>query len=224
MRGLEALTWRLARPDMAQVLVLFLAAQVVVLTFSWPSAGSLANDSWFALAPSRNAFLALAAAGFGASQLLIRVPGQLDISGVGLEPLAEARYTLLALLVWVPLSAPFEVVSHAASFPATGLLGSLLVTLVTVPAYFGLGLLLRKLTALLRVNWLLPLAVPGVILLLAWFDMQLGNTLFNPWAAALAPSPYPLVAGLGAGLTLWFLLRPGRRPRPDVPAVAGAQP
>lgn len=68
MSALATVADRLARSDMAQILLLFMAILVMVLGFGWPAGGSFANESWFSLAPARNAFLAVAAAGFGASQ------------------------------------------------------------------------------------------------------------------------------------------------------------
>lgn len=206
MNAPALLTNRLARSDMAQILTLFLAVMVVVLGISWPSAGSFANESWFSLAPARNAFLALAAAGFGASQGLLGVQGPHVRPRSYAEWLTEARFTLLALLVWVLLTMPFEFISHAASFPAVSAWYSLVMSLITVPAYYGLGMLLRKVCLTLRVPWLLTLAVPAVILVLAWLDLQLDVTFFNPWTAALAPSPYPAVMGLAALLTVLYLV------------------
>lgn len=207
--GLDHVTARLARSDMAQLFTLFLAVLVIVLGFAWPTAGNLANESWFALAPSRNALLALVAAGFGASQGLIRVPGH-QVDHAGVDQLQEAWSTLWALMLWVLLTLPFEITSHAASFPAINLAWSFLVSVLTVPAYFGLGLVLRKVLGVLRVHWLLPVAVPAVMVGLAWLDLQLNSALFNPWTAVLAPSPYPLVAGTAAAATLLALWRPWR--------------
>lgn len=212
MRVLETLTARAMRSDMAQLFTLFLAALVVVLGFAWPATGTLANESWFSLAPARNTFLALAAAGFGASQALIALPGHLALGGDRGHWLAEARYTLGALLLWVLLSVPFEVVSHAGSYPATSLAWSSLVAVLTVPAYYGLGLLLRKLVGVTRLGWLLPIAVPGVTVFLAWLDLRLDTSLFNPWTSVLAPSSYALVAGAATLLTLLYLFGPWRFP------------
>lgn len=209
MRPLDQVSARLMRPDMSQLLTLFFAVLVVVVGFSWPSAGGLANESWFALAPARSAFLALAAAGFGASQNLILLPSRTyTYVGDAATRLAEARFTLGALLVWVLVTLPIEVVSHAASYPATNLAWSALVSLLTVPAFYGLGLLLRRVAATLRVGWALPVAVPAAVLLGAWLDLRFDTALFNPWTAPLAPSLYPLVAGASALLTLFYLFRP----------------
>lgn len=203
---LDVVAERLTRADMLQLLLLVFAVLVVVTTFAWPGGGSLANESWFALAPSRNAILALAAAGFGASQWTRRLPGDSRRPPGRVEALA----TLAALVVWALVTLPIEVLTYAASYPATSFGWSLLVTLLTVPAYFGLGMLLKQGTAFLRLGWLLPLAVPGFLVLLSWLDLQLGVTLFNPWAAALAPGPYPAVAGAATLVTLLALARPGR--------------
>lgn len=211
MKALDRITARLMRPDMAQLLTLFLAVLVVVVSFTWPSGGSVANESWFSLAPTRNALLALVAAGYGASQLLVLLHGEPGANGSPAELRLEARLTLAALLLWALLSAPIEVASYAGSYPSIHLAWSTLVTLLTVPAYFGLGLLLRKLAALLRIGWLLPLLVPSAVVALSWVDLRLDASLFNPWTAALTSSPYPVVAGVATLLTVLFLFGPGMR-------------
>lgn len=225
MRLLDHVSARLMRPDMAQLLTLFLAVLVVVVGFSWPSAGGLVNESWFSLAPARSAILALAAAGFGASQGLIVLPGRnATYGGDGPARLAEARVTLGALLVWALITMPLEVVSHAASYPATNLAWSIFVSLLTVPAFYGLGMALRKGAALLRASWALPILVPGAVFVGAWLDLRFETALFNPWTAPLAPSLYPAVAGATALLTVIYLAGPWRSragPRAESAATSG---
>lgn len=222
MSALATVADRLARSDMAQILLLFMAILVMVLGFGWPAGGSFANESWFSLAPARNAFLAVAAAGFGASQGLVGVVAHLGPPRTASQWLTEARATLLALLVWVLLTLPFEFISHAASFPAVSPWYSLLVTVITVPAYFGLGMLVRKLCLVARAAWALPVAVPAVVLALAWVDLRFDVSLFNPWTAALTLSPFPLVMGVVGLLTAVFLALGGRAARAMDPS-AGAE-
>ena len=83
---------------------------------------------------------------------------------------------------------------------------------LTVPAYYGLGMLLRKLVGVTRLGWLLPIAVPGVTVFLAWLDLHFETSLFNPWTSVLAPSSYALVAGAATLLTLLYLFGPWRLP------------
>ena len=222
MSAVTAVAERLARSDMAQILLLFMAILVMVLGFGWPAGGSFANESWFSLAPARNAFLAMAAAGFGASQGLVGLVAYQGPPRSAHQWLTEARATLLALLVWVLLTLPFEFISHAASFPAMSPWYSLLVTVITVPAYFGLGMVLRKLCLVARAAWALPVAVPAVVLALAWLDLRFDVSLFNPWTAALAPSPFPFVMGAVGLLAVAFLALSGRAAR-GVDAVAGTE-
>lgn len=213
MKPLAALTERLARTDMLQLLALLFGLLLVIGTVAWPSGGARVNESWYSLAPARNALLALAAAGFGAA-----------ITGVAAEQHGphswrpgQAALTLAALLVWALLTLPIEVASYAATYPAVGLGWSQLVTALTIPAYFGLGLLLGRLTALLRAVWLLPLLVPAVMVGLGWLDLRLDRTLFNPWTAVLAPSPYALVAGAATLLTAATLVAPWLLPKRSAP-------
>jgi len=211
VRFLDALAARLARSDMLQALTLLLAVLLVVLAFSWPGGNALVNEAWFSLAPIRHALLALAAAAFGASL----APAT---AGAGVAWRHEARVTLAALLVWALVTLPFEVIAHAASYPAVSLAWGLLTAPLTVVAYYGLGALLARGARALRAAWALPLLVPGSLVLLAWVDLQLGATLLNPWTAPLDPSPaYLAVMGGGAILTAMGLTLE-RRPRRAEPA------
>ncbi len=199
---------------MAQALLLLLAILVLVLGFSWPTGGSHVNESWFTLSPARNALLAVAAALFGA--LSGAGPGSahsgasLTGGAVSSQWLREARATLAALLAWSLLTLPFEVATHAASYPDISLGWALLVSLLTVPAYFGLGMLLHRVAVPLHIAWALPLLVPAAVIGLAWLDLGLGSSLFNPWTASLSVSFYPAVAGAGALLTILTLVLHGR--------------
>lgn len=218
MRTLELVAGRLGRPDMAQALLLVLAVLVMVLGFAWPSGGTLVNESWFSLSPARNALLALAAAAFGAAQGVGRPHA--DESGVNVASnwRPEARSTLGALMVWMLLTLPLEVVSHAASYPAINLGWAVLVGVVTVPAYYGLGMLLRLFTQMLRVGWLLPVVVPAAVVGFAWLDLRLDSALFNPWTAALSVSVYPVVTGAATLATVVALFAPRSWRRPAVTA------
>lgn len=218
MKVLESVAGRVARSDMLQALTLLFAVLVVVVSVGWPSGGTTANESWFSLASVRNALLALAAAGFGAAQGVAarrRVPAAQGATTtlVASDPAwrYEARLTLGALFAWVFLTLPFESATQAASYPAVEPWWSLLIACLTVPGYFGLGLLLRRLTAILRVGWALPLLVPASLLLFGWIDLRLELTLLNPWAAPLAPSwTYVVTLSAAALLTLLALALPAR--------------
>lgn len=199
--GLSRLAERVSELEMAQGLILFVVLLGGVTVLSWPGAGSVNNLSWYSLSPARNALLALAATGYGAAarrQAAMTRPG------------SEVR-TVLALLGWALLTLPFEVVTYAATYPATPLVWPLLINAVTVLAFYGAGRALGTALRLLRASWLLPLAVPLLLVLLAWFDLRLEVVVFNPWGAVLAPAPYLGVAAFGAALTIALILVQGRR-------------
>ncbi len=207
MSVLAATAERLTRSDMLQALTLLLAVLFVATSISWPAGSSLVNESWFAVAPVRSALLALAAVGYGAA-----VAGRRRAPPPQTAPRGEALATLAALVVWALLTLPLEVIVHAASYPAVSLGWSAGVALLAVPAYFGLGLLLARLADALRASWALPLVVPASLLLLAWFDLQVGRTIFNPWTAPLAYSvPHLAAVGVGGILTLMYLVLKARR-------------
>lgn len=201
-----AVSERLAETAVAQTLIAASALLAAVVVLSWPSHGSSVNEVWYSLSPTRNALIALIATAFGAAQHL---PASRLVSARGGRWRLDALLTLSALLVLLFLTFPLEVVAYAATYPAPALSWGLLINLVTLPAYFGMGLGLRYLTVKLRLQWLLPLLVPGIIVLLTWADFRVGMMLVNPWTPVLAPSPYPLVAGAFALLTLGVLLFPG---------------
>lgn len=213
MRFLQQIADRSARSDMAQAFLLVLSILVLVLGFSWPSGGSLVNQSWFTFSPARNALLALAAALFGALQTLGRHVADEPTTAGSADHVAwlpEARTTLAALMVWVLVTLPIEVVSYAASYPAMSLVWAVLVSLLTVPAYFGLGMLLRSVANAARVEWVLPIIVPAVVVGLAWIDLHFGSSLLNPWSASLSVSGYPITMGVATLLTAVWLSVPHR--------------
>src|SRR5690606_15952739 len=131
------------------------------LAVRWPTGISLVNESWFALAPTRSTLLAFAGLGFGAH--------------LGSQPPAGARrpdsatresptpfgsrawrrelaVTLPALWVLAAVTAPFEIGSHAASYPGTPVWWSLLMPFVAVSGYFGAGLLVGRAAAVIRLR------------------------------------------------------------------------
>lgn len=204
MSWLNAVAERLARSDMVQLVALAFVAFTLTIALSWPSGGRVVNESWYSLAPVRSTLLALLALGFA----LTHGP-----SGEGANWRREARVSLLALLTLALLTAPFEVVSRAASYPAVDPWWSLVQPLLVVPAYFGLGLLLARVTGRWRLGWSLPLLVPAVLVGLVWIDLTLGRTLFNPWAAPLA-LPWGFAAVMGAATlatTLWLTINAAPR-------------
>ncbi len=204
MSWLNAVSERLARSDMVQLVALAFVALTLTIGFSWPSGGRVVNESWYSVAPVRTTMLALLALGFALAQ---------GPFSNGSSWRHEARVSLVALLTLTLLTAPFEVVSRAASYPAVDQWWSLAVPLLVVPAYFGLGLVLARVTSRWRLGWSLPLLVPAVLVGLVWLDLKLNRTLFNPWAAPLALS-WGFAAVMGAATlatTLWLAASTAKR-------------
>lgn len=206
MTLLQAVSTRLTRSDMLQLSVLFFAVLLVSSVTAWPTRPNEANDSWFALSQARLGALSLLALGFGAVQ-----------SGFAK---AEQGVTVLSLLALALLSTPLEVASYALSFPSQPLWYSLMLALLDSLALFGLGILLGKLLALIRLRALLPLAVPALLVGLVAADIWLGVALVSPLAAADALAPLHLGAMGAAALLTTFYLLPFRfrTPREDSPA------
>lgn len=232
MSFLESLAGRLSRPDMLQSSVLLFVALGFTLAVSWPTGISLVNEAWFSVAPVRTTLLALGALGYGSylGSRRSQRPGSHTDSGAlpevdfGTTPWrGEAAATLGALAVLALVSAPFEVVTHAASYPGTAVSWSLLVPFLALLGYFGLGLLLGRATALTRLTALLPLLVAAVLAGSVWFDLNLGFTAVNPWTAALAPSPvFAAVTGALALVSAWAVL--GRKAPVTEGAADGSRP
>lgn len=199
MSWLNGVAQRLSRSDMIQVVALAFVTLTLTTGLSWPSGGSVVNESWYSVAPLRSTMLALVALGVALTQ---------GPFGAGSTWRYEARVSLLALLTVALLTAPFEIATRAASYPAVDPYWSLAVPLLAVPAYYGLGLLIARVTARWRLGWSLPLLIPAVLAGLVWIDLTVGQTLFNPWAAPLALSwGFAAVTGTATLATAaWLLL------------------
>lgn len=204
MSWLNAVSERLARSDMVQLVAFAFVVLTLTIGLAWPSGGRVVNESWYSVAPVRSTMLALLAFGFALTQ---------GPFGAGATWRREARVSLLALLALTLLTAPFEMVSRAASYPAIDPWWSLAVPLLVVPAYYGLGLLLARVTSRWRLGWSLPLLVPAVLTGLVWLDLRVGRTVFNPWAAPLALSWwFAAVMGVATfATTLWLIADVARR-------------
>src|SRR5690606_10044752 len=146
---LAAAASRLGRQDMLQGLTALLAALCLVLAMSWPGGGSVVNESWSVVAPLRATLLAFGALAWGAS---VGARPRRDEMGPSYVPLPESPphgepawrrevgATLAALLAMGVITMPFDVLSHAASYPRTGLGWSLAAPFLATGGYFGLGL------------------------------------------------------------------------------------
>lgn len=219
MRLLEAVAARLARNDMLQGGVLLFVALAFALVIQWPSGATTANESWFTVAPIRLSLLSIGAMAWGAG-LGARPPAarsRRDTDGIDLPIFGspawrfECAATLGALLVFVLLTAPFEIATHAASYPDASFTWSLVVPVLAVVGYFGGGLLVGRIAGSLRMGSLLALIVPSVFAGTVWLDVSLDRTVLNPWSAALAVStPFAVAVGVLSLVSLYAVV-PGRR-------------
>lgn len=220
---MNRLSTRLQRPDFLQVSALFLAVLVVLLNLNWPAAGVRVNQAWPVIASLRNSALALLGLAFGAQHTAFHGLGARGRSpdvdaegraGAAQEGRRQARDTWLALVVLTLVTWPFELVSQAATYPGTPAYWPAVVALLTVTAFFGLGLALGRLVRGNLAGFLLLLCVPGALALSVWLDAVVGTVVLNPWAAPLSIAPVYLAAVLLLTLlTSAWLFRGGPRPR-----------
>ena len=198
--GLSAL---LRREDMTQLLMGLLALLIFVLIIAWPTEAQEANNSWYALTQVKVAALALLGLAYGSTS--------------SVRAKREQRLTLGALICMDALTLPLETAAYAASYPLTPLWWPLVICVVDIVAFFGVGLALGTLLTALRLRLLLPLAVPlvlvGVVSFDVWLSAWTSQAALNPFTAATQPSALHLgVAGLAAAATLVYL---ARRPSAD---------
>lgn len=190
--GLGAVSQRLADSDMLQVLAGYLSLIAIVLMLTWPGATERPNDSWFAVAQAMAVALMLIALAYGSSA-----------DGAGEPPKAA---TLAGVLCLAALSLPFSAATYAASFPEVPLAYALGVVPLQVVAFFGVGMALGALLRLLRVGFVLPLAIPGMVALAFAFDIWLGMALLNPMSGiTLVSTPHLGAMALLSAITLTFL-------------------
>lgn len=189
---MRALSARLGRADLIQFALGFFALLLFTVAVTWPSSSERANESWFSLVQVKGAALVLLAVGFGSVNAKESPP--------------ERLFTLLALLVLHLLALPFELATYASSFPGTPLWWPLVTQPLDTAAYFGVGLFFGHL--LRRLDALLPLLPPLVIIGAISFDVWLGVALLNPVATATVVSWGHL--GFALALACLTLLHLGR--------------
>ncbi len=200
--SLGALSALLRREDMTQLFMGLLALLIFVLVISWPSDALETNNSWYALAQTKVAALALLGLAYGATS--------------SPRSRTEQRLTLAALGCFHVLALPLETATYAASYPVTPLWWSLLACTLDIAAFFGVGLALGALLSKLRLRTLLPLVVPlilvGVVSFDVWASSWVAQPILNPFTAVAHVSALHLaLAGLCAGATLVYLVRPTPR-------------
>lgn len=161
--------------DLLWCLAALLGMLVFTLGLSWPGSG-VPNEAWATVAQARALALLLIAVGLGSAGVGTRYEG----SGSyyrrgGLE-------TLLALwLVWL-LVLPLEAFAFAASYPDVPAWWLLVGPMCDTGAYFGVGLLLGRLTG--RSQLLAPLLPPFVFAAMVGLSAFFEAPLLNPLAAA----------------------------------------
>ena len=193
---LEPVTERFRDADLSQLGTLFFTAVLFSFFVAWPTRHE-ANNSYFAVSQVRLVGLALLALGYGAHSVKRERTWQ--------------RGTLGALVSLALLSSPLEVASHALSFPGVPLAYSLSLALIDTVALFGLGLSLAAALHFLRLNALLPLAVPALLVGFVFVDITLGFSVASPLGAlsSVAPWHLGLMSALALATVAW-LSRPGR--------------
>ncbi|HEX7001374.1 MAG TPA: hypothetical protein VF164_06720 [Trueperaceae bacterium] len=210
---------RLSRQDMLQGLTVLLAAMCVVLALRWPAGAAIVNDSWFVLAPVRCVLLAFGGLAWGTALGCRQRRSEMGESYVPLPwspPFGEAAWhrevaaTLVAMLSLAVVTAPFDVLAHAATYPGVSVGWSLAAATLSATGFFGLGLVLGRGARIAHLVALLPLLVPAVLAGAVWLDLALGIRLANPWFAALRPAPW--YAGLMALATVAAVITAVRRP------------
>jgi hypothetical protein len=189
---LQATVERLRRRDMLQILLLILIALLFAVSVSWPAAAR-PNVSWSTLSQVRSVALMLAASGFG-------------VFSATREKRRERLETLLALFLFWPLVWPLEAATYAASYPDTALWWVLVVPLIDLGAYFGIGLALGLLTRVASFLWPLipPLLLAGLIALSSYTQLPLLNPIAN---TANISWPHLALSALIAATTFWSCIR-----------------
>lgn len=166
---------RVGQRDFLWSLLALLGLLVFTLGLSWPGAGR-PNDAWETVAQARSLALLLVAVGLGSAGVGTRYEGSghYERRG-GLE-------TLLALwLVWL-LVVPLEAFAFAASYPDAPIWWLVAGPLLDAGTFFGVGLLLGRLTG--RSQVLAPLLPPAVFAALFGLSTFLEQPLLNPLATA----------------------------------------
>jgi len=187
---ISRVAFRLKRPDMAQLLLLFFVVITVTVIAAWPENPQSANNSWAVLAQSKLALLVFFAALFGG---LARAAG-------------EKLLSLIALCCFHLFSLPLDAATYAASFPEVNFLWALSLPLIALFSYFMLGHFCSGLFHRLGLSiFALPVAV--LLPIAAIFaDIYLGRNLFNPFnSIALASTPY-IIINLGISIVGLFVL------------------
>ena len=175
MTLLSSVARRVGQRDLLWSLLVLFGLLVFTLGLSWPGAGQH-NDAWETVAQARSLALLLVAVGLGSAGVGVRYEGSghYERRG-GLE-------TLFALwLVWL-LVVPLEAFAFAAAYPDAPVWWLLAGPMFDAGTFFGVGLLLGRLTG--RSQVLAPLLPPAVFAALFGLSTFLEQPLLNPLATA----------------------------------------
>lgn len=195
MNAWAALSERLRQADMMQFLIAYFALLLIVAILSWPQSTQLANNSWFAVIQAKMIILVLLSLYYGATYHHASPHHQL--------------LTALAILMFHVLSLPFDIATYAVSFPALPWWWPPLITAIDCLAFFGVGLLLGKGLALLRLGVLLPLAPPALLAGLIAFDIWIGRSVLNPFTSVteVTASHLLVMTALSLFMAAWVMMR-----------------
>lgn len=192
--SVQALGRRLCQADMTQLLVGFFALLLFVLAVTWPQGVGSVNDSWYALVQTKTVALVLLSLAYGS---------------VGHAASRQTlTLTLLALLCFHLLGIPFEVASYAASFPGTPLWWPLVAVTLDITAFFGVGLSAGRVLAQARMEALIPVLAPLILIGIVCIDIWIGRALLSPFTTVTTVAPAHLVVtGVLSAFTAVTLLR-----------------
>lgn len=186
---------RLVQPDYVQLLALYLGIVLFVIATRWVGVDARVNDAWFGVAPARLIGVALLGLGYG--------------SAFSERPRVHQVAALGSVVLAALLSFPLELATYAAGHPSVPLWWGVVVPTVDSVAYFGLGLVIGRISTWTRLRSILPLTVPALLVGVTWLDIHLRIAVLNPLTSATTVAPWHLaLATAGAAATLFVLLRP----------------
>ena len=166
---------RVGQRDLMWSLLALFGLLVFTLGLSWPGAGQ-PNDAWETVAQARSRALLLVAVGLGSAGVGTRYEGS------GRYERRGALETLFALwLVWL-LVLPLEAFAFAAAYPDAPVWWLVAGPMLDAGTFFGVGLLLGRLTG--RSQVLAPLLPPAVFAALFGLSTFLEQPFLNPLATA----------------------------------------
>lgn len=183
---------RLKRLDILQLAIALFAVLIGTIIFTWPISVEKANNSYFAVSLVRVSFLALSAFFYGT---------------YGADKARQKlRIDLMALIFLAIVTIPIEIASYALSLPQATIFWPILLTILDIFAFFGLGFILSQILDFLRVKLLASMFILGSFFGLFWLDIRMGEAIFSPISAVPKLTYLHIVAMLVlASYTIWKL-------------------